>query len=160
MNNFDQGKLEADLAVDEGKRFVPYIDTRGHPTVGLGHNLDASPLPAGWAYPLTEAQVDQLFNKDIAGTLAGLDARLPWWRSLPEPAARSLANMAFNMGVGRPSAPGSAATGLMQFTKTLALIQGHQFADAADALDHSLWDKQVHGRADRIEATLRALGNA
>lgn len=153
---FDQAKLEADLKIDEGDRRVPYTDTRGHPTVGIGHNLDASPLPAGWSYPLNDAQIDALFDRDIAKTLANLDARLPWWRDAPEPVARSIANMAFNMGVGRPAAPGRRATGLMQFVNTLELLRTGRYKDAADALDRSLWDRQVHGRADRIEALLRA----
>lgn len=152
MDNFNQALLEKDLIVDEGLRFSPYDDTRGIPTVGIGHNLRASPL-SGVSYPLTQAQVDAIFNRDIAKTLASLDARLPWWSTKPEPVARCIANMAFNMGVGTSGPP---ATGLMQFTNTLHLLQTDQFKAAADALDHSLWDRQVHGRADRIEAILRA----
>lgn len=154
---FDQSKLEADLKVDEGVRRSRYLDTRGIPTIGIGHNLQASPLPAGMTEPLTDAMIDQLFNRDIGGTLTRLDQRIPWWRDLPEPAARSLANMGFNMGVGQPAYTGHPATGLMQFRNTLELIHAGRYSAAADALDHSLWDKQVHGRADRIEALLRAI---
>lgn len=153
---FDQAKLENDLKFDEGDRRVRYRDTRGIWTIGIGHNLEVSPLPAGWTEPLTDAQIDALFDHDIAGTLVRLDQRLPWWRNAPEPVARSLANMGFNMGVGQPAALGRPASGLMQFTNTLELIRTGHYAAAADALDKSLWDKQVHGRADRIEALLRA----
>lgn len=150
MDYYSASDTESMLAVDEGKKFSPYVDTRGHPTVGIGHNLDAAPIPAGWAYPLTEAQVDELFQRDIAKTIANLDARLPWWRA--SPAANILVDMGFNMGVGQ-----WGVSGLLSFTTSLGLIKGGQFKDAADHLAASLWDKQVGSRADRIEAKLRAM---
>jgi rare lipoprotein A len=45
MQTFDQQKLDAELS-DEGRRNKPYRDSLGNWTVGIGHYLDAGPLPA------------------------------------------------------------------------------------------------------------------
>jgi lysozyme len=57
MNNENLQKLIAELRRDEGVRYSPYNDTKGIPTVGVGHNLNAKPLPAGWKYPLNDTQL-------------------------------------------------------------------------------------------------------
>ncbi len=103
----------AELRRDEGVRYWPYTDTMGIPSTGVGHNLRAIPLPSSWAYPLTDAQVNQLLNQDLQNTFAALDQNIPWWRALDEVRQRVVANMAFNMGVG----------GLMTFKNTLGAMQ-------------------------------------
>lgn len=150
---FDQSKLDVMLGVDEGDVSTVYTDTRGHPTIGKGHNLDASPLPAGWAPPLTEDQINQLLDMDTSKTLANLDARWPGWRDLPEPVTRVIAGMGFNMGVGQ-----WGVSGLMQFTGFIGLIKAGQYSAAADDLTHTLWQSQVGARALRYEALLRTAG--
>lgn len=148
---FDQSKLEDSLKVDEGDRTRRYLDTKGIWTIGIGHNLKVSPLPAGWIEPLTDAQIDTLFGRDIGKTLVNLDARWPGWRNYPEPIARALADMGFNMGVGQPG-----VSGLMQFTGFIALIKAGRYGAAADDLTHTLWATQVGARAGRIEALIRS----
>jgi len=143
---FSITNLKRDLAVDEGSRATRYRDSAGHWTIGVGHNLDASPLPSGWREPLTQTQIDELFSRDVSRTLAGLDQHLPGWRSRPEPVARSLANMAYNLGVA----------GLLGFTTFLRLISEGRYADAASDLNGTLWARQVGARATRIEALLRS----
>jgi lysozyme len=145
--------LEDQLTVDEGKRYKRYLDSRGIPTIGIGHNLNASPLPAGWTEPLTDAQVDQLFQQDIAGTLSRIATRLPWVAQQPQAIQLALSDMGFNMGVGQAGPP---ATGLMGFHTFLGLVQAGNYSAAADDLVGTLWAKQVGNRATRIEAQIRA----
>src|ERR1700743_3272679 len=102
--------LEAELRRDEGIRYMPYLDSRGYRTAGVGHLLSGAPLPAGWTYPLTDAQVNQWLDQDIASTLYALDRKLPWWRSMDEVRQRVIANMCFNLGI----------TQLLGFTHALA----------------------------------------
>ena len=149
MPNFDQGALERELTRDEGVSFAVYVDTTGNPTVGIGHNLNAGPLP-GQTYPMTQAQVDALFAKDVAGTVAKLDAYLPWWRTLDDVRQRVLINMCFNLGIGRPG----AGTGLLGFPNTLALIKSGDYSSAASAMLKSLWARQVGARANRLAAMM------
>ena len=45
MNQNDE-LLIAELRRDEGVRYSPYKDSKGILTVGVGHNIEASALPA------------------------------------------------------------------------------------------------------------------
>jgi lysozyme len=132
--------LESELRRDEGVRYFPYRDTRGFLTVACGHNLQAKPLPSEWAYPLNDAQVDQLLASDLADTFANLDRNLPWWRSLDEVRQRVVANMAFNLGVGK----------LLGFKNALGAMQRGSYAVAAAAMLNSAWASQVGARAQRL----------
>jgi lysozyme len=138
----DLALLEAELRRDEGVRYWPYKDTAKPPrdTVGVGRNLQAKPLPANWAYPLTPAQVTQLLEQDIADTLANLDRNLPWWRSLDEVRQRCVANMAYNLGIGK----------LLGFKNALGAMQRGSYAIAAAAMLNSAWAAQVGARAQRL----------
>lgn len=132
--------LIAELRRDEGVRYSPYMDTTGHLTVGVGRNLTVSPLPAGWTYPLTDAQVNQLLTQDLQATFAQLDAKIPWWRSLDDVRQRVVANLAFNLGVA----------GLLTFKTALGAMQRGSYAIAAAAMMNSTWYRQVGARAQRL----------
>jgi lysozyme len=138
--------LEAELRRDEGVRYSIYLDSLGVPTVGCGHNVKVSPLPADWACPLTDGQVDQLLSRDISTTLAKLDKALPWWRSLDEVRQRVIANMAFNMGIA----------GLLTFKNTLAAMQRGSYAVAAAGMLSSKWAGQVGARAKRLAQAMES----
>ncbi|WP_186056497.1 glycoside hydrolase family protein [Burkholderia gladioli] len=132
--------LEAELRRDEGVRYSIYLDTAGIPTVGVGHNCQVSPLPAGWACPLTDVQVNQLLSGDIASTLEKLDRSLPWWRGMDEVRQRVIANMCFNLGIGT----------LLTFKNTLAAMQRGSYSVAAAGMLNSKWATQVGARATRL----------
>jgi lysozyme len=142
----NQALLEAELRRDEGVRYSIYLDSLGVPTVGCGHNVKVSPLPAGWTCPLTDSQVDQLLSRDIATTLAKLDKALPWWRSLDEVRQRVVANMCFNLGIG----------GLLGFKNTLAAMQRGSYAIAAAGMLSSKWAGQVGARAKRLAQAMES----
>jgi len=132
--------LIAELRRDEGVRYVPYMDTTGHQSVGVGRNLTVSPLPAGWTYPLTDAQVNQLLTQDLQNTFAQLNAKLPWWTSLDDVRQRCVANVAFNIGIG----------GLLGFHNALFALQRGSYSVAAAGFKASAWYGQVGARAQRI----------
>lgn len=129
-----------ELRRDEGVKYIRYLDTKGIPTTGVGHNLLARPLPAGWTYPLNDAKVNQLLASDLNDTFAELDAKLPWWRNLDEVRQRVIANMAFNLGVD----------GLLKFKNALAEMQLGNYAAAANGMKASAWFVQVGSRAQRL----------
>lgn len=132
--------FDAELRRDEGVRYVRYLDSKGIPSTGVGHNLLASPLPAGWTYPLNDAQVNQLLNGDVAETFHQLDTHLPWWRQLDEVRQRVIANMCFNMGIAK----------LLGFHNTLAAMHRGAYAVAAAGMKASAWYGQVGERAVRL----------
>lgn len=133
--------LIQELEVDEGKRASPYNDSKGIPTVGVGHNLRADPLPAGWKYPLSEQQIQTLLAKDLQTKVYGpLNSALPWWNLLDPVRQRVICNMCFNMGV----------TKLLGFKNALYAIQMTNWQVAHDEMLDSQWYKDVGDRAIRL----------
>lgn len=140
MTPDNEAVLIQELRLDEGVRYTPYLDSRGIPTTGVGHNLNASPLPVAWSYPLTDAQVDSLLENDLLNVYHDLDRDLSWWQNLCNVRQRVICNMCFNMGIN----------GLMTFRNTLLAMQQDRYADAAAGMRASRWAQQVGERAQRL----------
>ncbi|TCK87374.1 glycoside hydrolase family protein [Paraburkholderia sp. BL9I2N2] len=145
MNPANEAQLIAELRRDEGVRYVPYRDTKDIPTVGVGHNLQASPLPAGWTYPLTDDQVNQLLASDLANVFSDLNRDLPWWTDLNDVRQRVIANLMFNLGSNK----------LLGFKNTLAAMRQGRYDDAAAGMLNSAWASQVGARAQRLAQMMR-----
>ena len=145
MNPENEAQLVEELRRDEGVRYVPYRDTKGIPTTGVGHNLQASPLPAGWSYPLTDAQVDTLLQADLKNVYSDLNRSLPWWTDLNDVRQRVICNMCFNLGMSK----------LAGFRNTLTAIRQGQYRDAASGMLNSAWASQVGARAQRLAQMMR-----
>ena len=136
----DDALLIKELRRDEGVEYSPYFDTVGISTVGVGHNLKAKPLPHGWRYPLTDAQVNELLANDLQTVFDGLDRELPWWRKLDYARQRVICNLAFNLGI----------KGLLGFKNTLAAMAQGRYSAAGAGMAASKWATQVGARADRL----------
>jgi lysozyme len=132
------------LLRDEGFRANPYNDSRGFRTVGIGHNLDANPLPDE-SYPMTVERAKEILANDVARIWTKFQTDLPWVRSLPDVYAGVLTNMSFNMG----------AKGLEAFHHMLADIQVGNYAKAASDGAQSAWYHEVGARAKRLMDQLR-----
>ncbi len=130
--SFDRAALITELVRDEGRRLLPYLDTAGKITIGVGRNLTDIGISLD--------ECSAMLESDIARAERGLDRRLPWWRSLNDVRQRVLLNMAFNLGLA----------GLSTFEATLAAIREARFADAAAGMRASLWARQVGQRAERL----------
>lgn len=140
--------LKRQITAGEGRRGDVYDDANGrtitkgsivhgHPTIGIGWNLDAHPLPA--------AIIDLLYDLALEDVLQQLDRRLPWWRTLDEIAQRVLVDLGYNLGVDK----------LLTFDGTLAhLRQGDRIA-AAQHLEATPWYQQVGSRGVTLCAMLR-----
>lgn len=138
----DLVRLKADLERDEGRRRKPYICTAGKVSIGIGRNLDDRGI--------SDRIIDLLYEEDEQTALSDLDRRAPWWRGMPEPARRALANMSFNLGWPK----------LSEFKRMLAALQAGDYERAAtEALD-SRWANQVGDRADRIADLYRSAAAA
>jgi lysozyme len=127
----------AELRRDEGVRLMPYRDTVGKLTIGVGRNL----TDVG----ITNAEAEALLATDVARTAADLDRLMPWWAELDEVRQRVLLNMAFNMG----------AAEVARWRNWHALLRSGQFAAAADAMMRTLWARQVGPRAVRLSQMMR-----
>lgn len=151
--------LKRELIRDEGLRLKPYPDSKGISTIGVGHNLEASPLVGDIgerftaAGCITEADAEAILCADIGGCTALLDKYLPWWAKLDDARQNALANMAFNMGVG-PSEEQPDGK-LLQFKNSLALLERGDYAKAAANFAMSAWYRQVGQRAVRLVAVIK-----
>lgn len=134
----DPTLLRDDLIRDEGQKLKPYTDTVGKLTIGVGRNLTDRGITAD--------EVMYLLINDIAIAETDLDTHCPWWKALPEPAARGLANMCLNMGWPR----------LQGFQKMLGALQAGLWETAASEAENSAWSAQVGSRAHRIAALYRS----
>jgi GH24 family phage-related lysozyme (muramidase) len=152
---YSAGKL---IERHEGRRSHVYHDTEGHPTIGIGFNLDREDaalalfrvgayhgeLVSGRA-DLSDPQIDALFARDLADSTDAARECCPGFDSLPIGAQLALTDMAFNLG----------RAGLSRFVGMLAAIgRGDMEAAAVEALD-SLWARQAGERAVEDAALLR-----
>lgn len=129
-------ELERQLTRDEGVRRVLYADSRGVPTIGIGHNLRDRPL--------SDRAIRTILEDDVAETEAELVARLPWVAALSEPRRGAFLNLAFNLGVG----------GLLGFVRMLGAAQAGRWDDASRELLTSAYADQVGPRASRLAQQL------
>ncbi len=165
------------LSYDEGCESLPYPDSRGIWTVGVGHNLEANPLPqslvdaivarAGLSsgdthFPgnrdlitaaggLTNVEIAELFAHDVTAVENGLPS---WIADLdlgdsPQPVVYAvMIDIAFNVGVYEFS----------KFNTFLPLVKSGNYAGAAnDLLTHVAASRELPERYGRLAEMLRTL---
>ena len=125
------------LVLHEGLRLRPYKCTAGKTTIGVGRNLDD--------VGLSQDEAMYLLERDIDRVEADLDARFSWWRQMTPARQAVLADMCFNLGLGR----------LSGFVNTLKAMQDGRYDDAAKGMLDSLWASQVGNRAQRLARMMR-----
>lgn len=128
--------FEEMLIRHEGVRNVPYIDSLGVQTIGIGHNLHK---------PLSHAAIMQIFHDDLADAKNDCLHEFPWFADLDEPRQWVLINMCFNLGMSR----------LLGFYKFLNAVQDGNYQTAATEMLDSLWAKQVKKRAHELAAIMQ-----
>lgn len=140
----DLERLKADLRRDEGLRLLAYKCPAGVWTIGYGHT--GHEVLEGMA--IDHDLAETYLARDIAGVFHDLDRNVPWWRDMPEPAARGLCNMGFNLGWTR----------LSGFKMMLHALEAGAWETAAREGIHSKWAEQVGARATRIAELYREAG--
>ena len=157
------------IAPHEGRRRHVYVDTEGHPSVGVGLNLDRegakralelvgadyAAVRAGKA-DLTEHQIDLLFAADWTSARHSAEIAVPSFAELPRPIQVVLIDMAFNMGLGSAT----KGSGLLGFHKMIRACVLRDWAAMAFEMSASKWAKQVPLRADDLIAKVLACANA
>lgn len=123
------------IQFEEGRRSVGYLDTRGIPTIGIGHTGKEVYVGLAW----NDQQIDGAFMRDYDTAAQGLLPALPWFANLDEVRQAVLISMAFQMGVH----------GVLEFQHTLAAIRDQRWNHAAGGIRSSAWYTQTHARAER-----------
>ena len=128
--------LMPQLREHEGYRGMPYKDSLGKDTIGVGTLL---PLTEDESMLLAACRArDSRRELNTALRLAGV------W-DLPQAVRQALANMAFQLGVPR----------LMKFKRMLAAIKDRRWDDAANEALDSKWARQTPVRAEHVAEVLR-----
>lgn len=142
------------LKIGEGERLDVYADSKGIPTVGIGHNLRAHPVPGltQIGQEITREQSFELFKEDLERVVRQVKKKIPWSEELNDPRKAVLYDMAFNMGIN----------GLLSFTSTLPLIRKGEYDKVAVNLFASKYARDVRsdgpgGRFDRVERLITQL---
>lgn len=139
MNDNDKLLID-ELIRDEGVVPHAYQDSLGYWTIGVGRLIDKRK-----GGRLSTDEIEYLLMNDIDKFVAGLDAKLPWWRGLSPVRQRVMINMAFNLGIN----------GLLGFKNTLEFIRTGQYDKAAAGMLKSKWATQVGKRANRLSDMMR-----
>lgn len=127
----------------EGRRNKPYVCPAGKLTIGVGHNMDAMPLPRDmYAFLtkhgyLTDGMVDQLLIADLGDATREAEAVVgpDTWAALSLPRQYAIIDMAFNMGGG----------GLRKFKNFLRAVRLGMWDVAAGEIRASKYYRQLGG---------------
>lgn len=153
------------IAFDEGTRQLPYQDSLGIWTIGVGHNLQANGLPAGVCadaadglpWPdclgflqrrngLNPDEISALFDVDVKDNCSWLWVK-PWWPTTNEARQAALEDMAFNLGPAK----------MQKFVTFLGLIATGDYEAAASDLEfHTAVAAELPKRYGRLEQIIRS----
>jgi GH24 family phage-related lysozyme (muramidase) len=157
----DLATIKAWIEHWEGRRNQAYDDAtsrpitpgsvvEGHPTVGVGFNLDAPGAQAaiqvlGLDYnqvrsggqTLTDDQIDTLLDQTVNQAIQGARQVVPSFDSLPDDKQVVIVDMVFNLGV----------RGFSQFVHAIQAVNSQDWATAAQQMQQSAWFRQVGARA-------------
>ncbi|MGH9343650.1 MAG: glycoside hydrolase family protein [Terriglobia bacterium] len=133
-----------------GPALTVYTDTMGHPTIGIGFNLDRpdalqkiAALGLDYAkvragqQSLTMDQANQLFAGDVNTAVSAARIILPAFDSLPGAAQMVIADMIFNLG----------PRGFAAFTRTIGAFETQNWGMAAVEMTQSTWYTQTGQRS-------------
>ncbi len=143
--------LKERLIWEEGLKYSPYKCPSGFNTIGVGHNMDANPLPKSMQAYLDEhgklelVQIMQLLEKDIDYAENGARKLFESFNDLTENRKVAIVDLVYNLGVA----------GLSKFITFGAAVRQQNWDAAAAALRNSKWYKQVGKRAIGIIALIK-----
>ena len=121
-------KLTDLIIKHEGIRLMPYKDSLGYLTIGVGRNLDH--------VGITQAEAMMMLERDMA--VAEMELRKVWpnlfqTEHLDGARRDAMVNMCFNMGIVR----------LLGFKKLIAALEAREWHTAANEARNSRWATQV-----------------
>ncbi|KAL0213156.1 hypothetical protein RCL1_006782 [Eukaryota sp. TZLM3-RCL] len=145
----------------EGVRNCVYTCTAGHPTIGIGFNLDRSDAPTliknytpydyrslrlGSQCFKTNQEMEYLMQKDLElNFYPCARSAVRNYESLPQPVRTIIVDMVFNLG----------CAGFKSFKNTIAAFERRDFSAAAAGMEASLWCRQVGRRCTHDVGVVR-----
>jgi lysozyme len=138
--------LRAMLQRHEGYRKTAYKCPAGHLTIGIGHNIDANPLPENiqkhlglYGY-ITDRMIERLFQGDIETATEACKRLYPELYSFSVDRRNALIDFVFNVGEATAR----------EFVNTNKAINDERWQDAANGIRKSAYYRQVGKRGEEI----------
>ena len=133
------------IAGNEGVRTRPYKDSLGLWTIGVGHLIgNGKSLPPEMNREFSQKEIQAMFKQDYDKHAAAA-ARIPGFDKMNEKGKAGLIDLTFNMG----------PAWYKKWHNTAKALEAGDAEGAAAGLEHSLWYKQVGGRAARTVDLIR-----
>ncbi len=129
-------ELKTRLRQEEGVKQFPYVDTTGHTTIGVGHNLTDRGL--------SERIIEAILDEDISIALTDVQSTFSvfWTYSIN----RQIVILDLMFAMGKPT--------FMKFEKMIQAIKYSYWEKASEELLSSVWAKQVGKRAIELAEML------
>ena len=144
-------ELRKQLEIDEGVRYVIYLDHLGLPTFGIGHLVTKTDSESGQAVgtSVSKERVAECFDMDVQSVINDCNKLYNNFKDLPEEVQQIIANMMFNLG----------RTRLSKFKGMKRGVDSMNWNQAADEMVDSRWYRQVTNRAQRLVERMRVVGD-
>lgn len=150
--------IQRQLIEHEGKRWSVYVDSQGHPTIGVGFNLQRAgakqsieSVGADYEHVLSgkdrlnDHQIEQLFKRDISDSIRYCREVLPNFGELSSTRQRVVVDMMFNLGKAK----------FATFKKFIHAVRNAEYEKAAKEMEDSKWHGQVKTRAVKLTEMMR-----
>lgn len=124
-------KLRRSIVEHESYRKIPYVDTMGKITIGIGYNLTDRGIDDEW--------INDQYQRDIAFFYNRLTEDFPWFKELNTDRQIVLIDMAF-MGYKH----------FLSFERMLTALGLRDYRLAASEMMDSKWAEQTKGRAAQL----------
>jgi hypothetical protein len=152
-------KTRAHITINEARKRRRYFDSLGHPSIGIGFNLERQDAPellrklgvANWVAvidgdeELTDPQVDQLFDWCFADALSFARKLYSNFDALIPEAQTVLVDMSFQMR--------NRLKGFVKMNKAVAALE---YLEMINEMRQSLYAKQCPGRVARNAALIES----
>jgi lysozyme len=142
----------SDLRFYERYVKMPYKDTVGVMTAGIGYNLKSNilNLPAPellhiYQNGMIETDAENYLCRCVKICIKEIEGKFPWWSKIDGVRQDAIINVVYNIGIPR----------FLEFKKTIGFLSKQQYDLAATELLNSEWATQVHDRAKRIAQQMR-----
>ena len=154
----DVNKLVGQIRLHEGFKGKTYLDSTGHPTIGIGFNLSRGDAETrlrsvganyqdvlDGTYTLSREQAEALLKHDLDELESAARKIVFVYDDLDDVRQRVIMDMIFNLG----------AYGFSQFKDTIRYICRGKYGKAADSMVDSMWAKQTKRRARMLAEMMR-----
>jgi lysozyme len=138
-------ELLADISDGEGYKKMPYPDTEGVMTAGIGYNLKANILGLSSVElnyinknGMSETDAENYLIRCVKICIKEIEAKFDWWSKVDGVRQDAIINVVYNIGMPRFSDP------VHGFTKTIGFLAHQRYIEAATELLDSKWASQVH----------------